>query len=120
MQAIERAALRKMGGYNHYGSNTFKQLYLYGLLDPSLPVLNRLSFGWKWSVSGWLLLHFLRDVPPETLSRLHERVVSELNTTFASHYTKVISLSEALDRDVMESYQRKATGEKYLIDPTLG
>jgi len=45
--------------------------------------------------------------------------VDELTTTFASHYTKTISLADALKADVLRAYERKATGEKYLIDPTL-
>jgi hypothetical protein len=40
-----------------------------------------------------------------------------LKTTFASHYTKVISLQEALQADVMAAYNKRATGEKYLINP---
>ena len=51
---------------------------------------------------------------------MRKRVVDELTTTFASHYTRTISLAEALDPDVLRAYERKATGEKYLIDPTRG
>jgi NADPH2:quinone reductase len=47
-------------------------------------------------------------------------VLDELTTTFASRYTRTIGLAEALDPDVLKAYQRKATGEKYLIDPTRG
>ena len=74
----------------------------------------------EWSVSGWLLFHFLRKSSPETVERLHRRVVSEMGTTFASSYTRQISLSDALSRDVIESYYRKATGEKYLVVPVSG
>jgi hypothetical protein len=51
--------------------------------------------------------------------RLRQRVLDELKTTFASHYTATISLRDALKPDIARAYQRKATGEKYLIDPTL-
>jgi len=44
-------------------------------------------------------------------------VVSELKTTFASHYTKVVSLPEALQLDNLVAYSKRATGEKYLINP---
>jgi hypothetical protein len=40
-------------------------------------------------------------------------------TSFASHYTSTLSLAEALDPDHARAYARKATGEKYLINPSL-
>ncbi len=42
----------------------------------------------------------------------------EITTTFASRFTREISLEEALDPEVIRGYQRKATGEKYLIVPS--
>jgi NADPH2:quinone reductase len=60
MQAMEQAASRRMTEYSRYGSNTFKQLYIYGALDLAPTVLNRLAFGFQWSVSGWLLFPFLQ------------------------------------------------------------
>ena len=45
--------------------------------------------------------------------------MAELKTTFASHYTDEISLSEALDPETLKSYNAKRTGEKFLINPTL-
>ena len=120
VQAMEQAASRRMSEYSRYGSNTFKQLYIYGALDLAPTTLNRLSFGFQWSVSGWLLTPFLQKAGHETAARLRQRVLDELTTTFASHYTRTISLSDALDPDILRSYERKATGEKYLIDPTRG
>jgi NADPH:quinone reductase-like Zn-dependent oxidoreductase len=120
MQAMERAAVRRMTGYNRYGSDTFKQLYIYGALDVAPTTLNRLAFGFQWSVSGWLLIPFLRKAGREVGDRLRKRVVDELTTTFASNYTRTIGLAEALRGDVLRAYERKATGEKFLIDPTRG
>lgn len=120
MQAMEQAASRKMTEYNRYGSNTFKQLYIYGALDLAPTVLNRLAFGFQWSVSGWLLFPFLQSAGRDVQTRLRQRVVDELTTTFASHYTRTIGLAEALNPDVLREFERKATGEKYLIDPTRG
>ena len=48
-----------------------------------------------------------------------QRVIDELTTTFASHYTDVISLADAIEPDVVRKYARLATGEKCLIRPTL-
>lgn len=120
VQAMERAAVGSMGEYNRYGSDVFKQLYIYGALDLSPTTLNRLAFGFQWSVSGWLLFPFLRKAGPEVADRMRKRVADELRTTFASHYTQVIGLAEALDPEVLRRYERKATGEKFLIDPTRG
>jgi hypothetical protein len=46
--------------------------------------------------------------------------VAELKTTFASHYTKVVSLQEALQLANVAAYTKRATGEKYLINPSKG
>lgn len=118
LTAMERAASRKMTTYSHYGSSTFKQLYMYGRLDPSLTLLDRSSFGMQWSIAGWLLMPFLERSRDETVRRMRERVLDELTTTFASQYTRTIGLAEALDPDVLRAYERKSTGQKYLIDPT--
>ena len=120
MQAMEQAASRTMTEYSRYGSNVFKQLYIYGGLDLAPTVLNRLGFGFQWSVSGWLVTPFLQKAGQEVAARLRKRVLDELTTTFASRYTRTIGLAEALDPDVLRGYERKATGEKYLIDPTRG
>jgi NADPH:quinone reductase-like Zn-dependent oxidoreductase len=120
VQAMEQAAARRMTGYHRYGSETFKQLYLYGALDPTPTTLNRLTFGFEWSVSGWLLFSFLRKAGREVEERLRRRVADELTTSFASNYTRTIGLAEALQPDVLRAYARMATGEKFLIDPTRG
>ena len=49
-----------------------------------------------------------------------ERVAAELKTTFASHYTTTISLQEALQLDNIAAYAKRATGEKFLINPNKG
>lgn len=119
MRAMERSAAQRMTDYSPYGSATFKQLYVYGALDLSPTTLDRLSFGFQWSVAGWLLTPFLQKAGPETVARLRKRVFDELTTTFATQYTRTIGLAEALDPAVVKAYERKATGEKFLIDPTL-
>ncbi len=118
VQAMEQAANRTAGEYSRYGSDSFKQLYIYGALDLSPTVLNRLAYGFQWSVSGFLLTPWMRKAPRETVQRMRQRVLDELTTTFASHYTATIGLAEALKPEVLRAYERKATGEKYLIDPS--
>ena len=120
MRAMEHAAARALTSYSRYGSDTFKQLYIYGALDLAPTVLDRMAFGFQWSVSGWLLFPFIQKAGQAVGERMRQRVRDELTTTFASHYTRVIGLAEALQPDVLRAYQRKATGEKFLIDPTRG
>jgi NADPH:quinone reductase-like Zn-dependent oxidoreductase len=117
LAAMEAAANRSAATYSRYGSNVFKQVYIYGMLDPGPTILNR-SFGLTWGLGGWLLTPFLQKAGMETAMRLRKRVVDELKTTFASHYTATIGLAEALQPDVVRAYERKSTGEKYLIDPS--
>jgi NADPH:quinone reductase-like Zn-dependent oxidoreductase len=102
--------------YSRYGSSVHKQVYLYGGLDPGPVELNR-AFGMAWGVGGWLLFPFLLKIGRPDGERLRQRVVSELKTTFASHYTQVVSLQEALQLSNLAVYAKRATGEKFLINP---
>jgi NADPH2:quinone reductase len=119
LTCMEAALTRSATEYSRYGSTTHKQVYVYGMLDPGPIVLNR-GFGFAWSVSGWLLWPFLQKIGPATAQKLRERVVAELKTTFASHYTKEISLAEALRLEEIALYSKRATGAKYLINPNKG
>ncbi len=116
--AMERAAQNAMTSYNRYGSETFKQLYVYGSLNPEPVTYDLLSFGSQWSITRWLLLPFLSQVGEETAARLRQQVLDGLTTTFASRYTQVIGLGEALKPEILKAYEKRATGEKFLIDPT--
>jgi len=116
LTAMEGAAARTPGAYSIYGSIKHKQVYLYGGLDISPTKLTR-GYGMAWGVGGWLLPNFLAKAGDEVAVRLRKRVADELKTTFASHYTEEISLSEALQADVVARYNAKTTGEKFLICP---
>jgi len=105
--------------YSRYGSSVHKQVYIYGGLDLRPTELNR-AFGMAWGVGGWLLFPFLQKIGPVEGARLRQRVVDELKTTFASHYTQVVSLQEALQLSHVAVYAKRATGEKYLINPNKG
>jgi hypothetical protein len=119
LTAIEAAAIKRMKVYSRYGSDTFKQVYIYGGLDISPTELQRGTFGFAWALGGFLLTPFLQKIGPAETQRLRQRVVDELKTTFASHYTQTISLKQALDPAIIKAYNAKATGEKYLINPSL-
>lgn len=117
LHAMEAAANRTATAYSRYGSSTWKQVYVYGMLDTSPMELDR-GYGLAWGVSGFLVTPFLMKLGLEGTLRLRARVAAELTTTFASTYTRTISLAEALDPKVVEAYAKKATGEKFLIDPS--
>jgi NADPH:quinone reductase-like Zn-dependent oxidoreductase len=119
LTAMEAAINRTAKAYSRYGSNVHKQVYVYGTLDPGPIELNR-AFGMAWGVGGWLLTPFLMKIGRADVQKLRERVASELKTTFASHYTKVVSLNEALDPANIAVYAKRATGEKFLISPNKG
>jgi NADPH:quinone reductase-like Zn-dependent oxidoreductase len=119
LSCMEVAVNKSAKVYSRYGSNVHKQVYIYGSLDPGPTELNR-SFGMTWGVGGWLLFPFIMKVGPAEVTRLRQRVVSELKTTFASHYTQVVSLQEALQLSHLAVYGKRATGEKYLINPNKG
>ncbi|MGC9960555.1 MAG: zinc-binding dehydrogenase [Acidimicrobiales bacterium] len=116
LTCMESALSRTDGQYSRYGSTTHKQVYIYGGLDRSATLLNR-NFGMAWGVGGWLLTPFLQSIGPEAFRSLRARVAAELHTTFASSYTREVSLSEALQPDAFSVYVLQATGEKYLICP---
>ena len=116
---MERAAMADNPEFSRYGSTVHKQVYIYGGLDTSPTELRR-NFGMAWGIGGWLLPHFLGRIGPEASAPLRERVANELKTTFASRYAKEISLAEALDLENIAVYGKRATGEKYLINPNKG
>jgi NADPH:quinone reductase-like Zn-dependent oxidoreductase len=119
LTCMETAANKTAKVYSRYGSSVHKQVYIYGSLDPGPVILNR-AFGMAWGVGGWLLFPFLMKIGPADGARLRQRVIDELKTTFASHYTKVVSLQEALQLSHIAVYGKRATGEKYLINPNKG
>jgi NADPH:quinone reductase-like Zn-dependent oxidoreductase len=118
LASMERTLLAQADGYNRYGSPIHKQIYLYGNLDPAPTEIHR-SFGMAWGISGWLMTWFMDQIGPQQAARLHGRVAAELTTIFASHITAEISLAQALALDTIRAYTKRATGEKYAINPTL-
>ena len=116
LTAMEIAANKTAKEYSRYGSSVHKQVYVYGGLNTAPTELHR-NFGMAWSLGGWLLTPFLQKIGGAEAQRLRDRVSAELTTTFASHYTARITLAEALTLPIIAGYNRRATGEKYLITP---
>ena len=117
--AMEAALNRNAKVYSRYGSPVHKQVYLYGGLDTEPTEIVR-NFGMSWGVGGWLLFPFLQKIGPEAAATLKRRVAAELKTTFASRYSGTLSLAEVLDPARIAVYARRATGEKFLIEPNRG
>ena len=116
LTAMEIAANKTATEYSRYGSDQFKQVYIYGGLDRNPTTLNR-SFGFSWSLGGWLLTPFIGKIGQERFGELRKKVADEIDTTFESKYSNNISLEEALKEGNILSYTKQATGEKFLIKP---
>jgi NADPH:quinone reductase len=117
LSCMEVAVNRTAKEYSRYGSNVMKQVYIYGGLDTSPTQVVR-NFGMTWGMGGWLLWQFLNRVGPAAAQKLRERVVAELKTTFASHYTHEVSLAGAVTLKEIEVYGKRATGAKVLVCPS--
>src|SRR6056297_290499 len=116
LSCMEKVAAESAGEFSRYGSDTHKQVYIYGGLDRSPTILRR-DFGFSWGIGGWLLTPFLAKLGQEGADRLRQRVADEITTTFASHYGTRLSLHDAVDPDQVRRYGRMATGDKALVTP---
>lgn len=119
LTAMERVGSKDAVGFNTYGSPAHKQVYIYGGLDFSPTILNR-AYGMAWGIGGFLLMKFLGRVTPQRVGELHKRVADEINTTFASHFSDELSFKQAMTPSYVAQYNAKKTGEKFLINPSLG
>ncbi len=117
LSAMEAALAKTTPVLGRYGTSTHKQVYLYGGLDTSPTEIVR-NFGMSWGVGGWLVFPFLQKLGAERAAALKARVAAELKTTFRSHYSREVSLAEALQPASIAAYGRRATGEKFLINPS--
>ena len=115
-KAMEQVAVSKMTEYSRYGSNQEKRMFIYGRLDFGPTILTP-SYGFGWTLSGWLLTPFLQTAGMETMVRMRQRVLENLTTTFASSYKRKVDLFEMLEKDAVLDYRAMKTGEKYLVTP---
>jgi len=113
---MEQALNRTAKEYSRYGSTTHKQVYLYGGLDTRPTEFVR-NFGMAWGMGGWLLFPFLQKIGPAAAEALKQRIAAELKTTFASRYAQSVSLTGMLQLDSIAAYNKRATGEKFLVTP---
>ena len=116
LAAMEVAANKTAKEYSRYGSDTYKQVYIYGGLDQSPTILKR-SYGMSWGLGGWLLTPMIGRIGMEKFQAMRTRVAKEIKTTFASSYANEISFEEMLQPEIIKSYAKQATGQKYLVNP---
>ena len=116
LSAMEIAANKNSKEYSRYGSETYKQVYIYGGLDQSPSILKR-SYGMSWGLGGWLLTPMLGKIGMDKFQIMRKRIAKELKTTFASTYIQEISLEEMLRPEIINSYAEHKTGNKYLVNP---
>ena len=116
LAAMEIAANKTTKEYSRYGSDTFKQVYIYGGLDQSPTILKR-AFGMSWGLGGWLLTPMIGKIGMERFHEMRMRVAREITTTFASNYAQEISFEEMLQPEIIRAYAKQATGKKYLVNP---
>ena len=116
LAAMEIAANKNATEYSRYGSDTYKQVYIYGGLDQSPTILKR-AFGLSWGLGGWLLTPMIGKIGMERFQEMRMRVAREINSTFASSYAKEISFEEMLQPEIIREYAKQATGKKYLVNP---
>ena len=115
LAAMEIAANKNATEYSRYGSDTYKQVYIYGGLDQSPTILKR-AFGLSWGLGGWLLTPMIGKIGMEKFQEMRMRVAREINSTFASSYAKEISFEEMLQPETIREYAKQATGKKYLVN----
>ena len=116
LAAMEVTANKMAKEYSRYGSDTYKQVYIYGGLDQSPTILKR-SYGMSWGLGGWLLTPMIGRIGMEKFQAMRARVAKEIKTTFASTYANEVSFEEMLQPETIKSYAKQATGQKYLVNP---
>ena len=116
LTAMEVAANKNSEQYSRYGSETYKQVYIYGGLDRTPTVLTR-AYGMSWGLGGWLLTPMLGKIGMERVQEMRIRIAKEIKTTFASKYAEEISFEEMLQPEVINSYAKQSTGNKFLVNP---
>ncbi|GAA0486949.1 zinc-binding dehydrogenase [Parasphingorhabdus litoris] len=118
LTAMEQAAAKRGAEFSVYGSTVNKQVYIYGRLDTGDTILGA-GYGLYWGVGGWLLTPHLEEVGMERMMEMRMFTVAERNGIFHSDYSSEISLMDMIDPDIAKAYEKKATSEKVLVNPSL-
>ena len=113
--AMEAAANETATEYSRYGSTQQKQVYIYGGLER--PTTLTRSYGMQ-GCCGWLLTPFLQQIGRERAGELRQCGGRD-NKHICQQLCARNSLNQALELEVLKTYALQATGQKYLINPSL-
>jgi len=116
LSAMDAAKAHNSGGPD-WRELPFK-VYIYGTLDPSPSIIGR-GYSRSWYIGGWTLPATLKSIGAQRVAQLRQRIVRDLNTTFAAQYARSVSLSEMISPQVIAACARRSTGAKHLVDPWL-
>ena len=118
LKAMEMALRSRGMEGGVYGTPVHKQVYIYGRLDFSPTILTS-AYGMYWGVGGWLVTPRLQKQGMKRTIEMRQYAIEERNGIFASDYARTISLEEMLDPDTARSIDKKGTGGKVLVDPSI-
>lgn len=116
--AMELAAKKdvKVDPASFYGTNVFKQVFIYGGLDRSATMIQG-GFGLSWGINGWLMPSYIAKIGPERTKEIFMQVAKNIKTTFKTTYFKKISLRELVTVENYLDFIKQETGRKYLVCP---
>lgn len=114
--AAMTAAYTPAPGDTPYGARSRKTVFVYGRLDPRPPHLNPGAYGALWSIDGWAMPEVFEKAGAQRTGQWRQRVLDGLQSTFASRYSRVISLGDLLDPDILAHCFRQQTDGKLLIE----
>lgn len=114
--AAMTAAYTPAPGDSPYGARSRKKVFVYGRLNPRPPRINPSEYGALWTIEGWAMPEVFEKAGAQRTAQWRQRVRDELQSTFASHYSRVISLDDLLDPEVLAQCFRQQTGGKLLIE----
>jgi NADPH:quinone reductase len=116
LSAMDAAKAHDTGGPDWRGPPS--KVYIYGNLDSSPSIIGR-AYSHSWCISGWTLPATLKSIGSQRVAQLKQRIVTDLNTTFAAQYARTVSLSEMIAPQTIAACARRSTGAKHLVDPWL-
>ncbi|MBK6312681.1 MAG: hypothetical protein IPF42_19670 [Candidatus Microthrix sp.] len=114
LSAMETVAGEQADGFSRYGSDTHKQVYIYGGLDRGPTTLRR-SYGMSWSVGGWLLTPFLVKSGKKVVDRLAPAPPTRSPPRSPARTAWRCRSADAVDPEMVKRYGVMYTGEKALV-----
>ena len=116
LASMERAQRARMTAFSPYGSPVLKQVYSYGLLDPSPRVIG-LDVGTAWSIRGWLMAWELAALDSDTVTGFRTRIAQDLASIFATDYKAALGFDALLTPAALQAMALRSTQSKVLVEP---